>query len=136
MEPCSLFPTTDTSFHRFAKFPSSSTFSSVYSLLVFRPTHAFFRYCAFFTQVAKQILAIEDGEVILHDGDYKSYVERNTALLEKMQERQIDGLTNIRSAPEVNWEEIAPVATKKRKNFGGSGVKSGKTKEMNAKRWA
>jgi len=82
-------------------------------------------------------LAIEDGEVTLYDGDYRSYVEKHEKLMEKLNERQIDGLTNIRSAPEIMVEEVDNVQAKKRKkSFGGSGVATGKNKEMNAKRWS
>ena len=90
------------------------------------------------SQVATQIVAVEDQELVLYDGDYKSYMERNQDLKARLQARFIPGIAEIKSAPKVVLEE--PIASvekkqKRKKNFGGSGINSGKTKEMNAKRW-
>lgn len=90
------------------------------------------------SQVATQILAIEDHELVLYDGDYKSYMEKNSELREKLQARFIPGVAEIKNAPKIVLEEPAEAIEKKqkrKKNFGGSGINSGKTKEMNAKRW-
>jgi len=92
----------------------------------------------FVSQVATQILAVEDEDLVLYDGDYKSYMEKNDDLRERVEERYIKGVTGIKSAPKVTFEEPPQLAFKKakrKKNFGGSGVQSGKSKEMNAKRW-
>lgn len=90
------------------------------------------------SQVATQILSVENHQLVLHDGDYKSFMETDKNLKEKLQARFIPGVAEIKSAPKVMIEE-APEEfekkTKRKKNFGGSGVVSGKTKEMNAKRW-
>jgi len=57
--------------------------------------------------------------------------------MSKLQSRQLDGLTTIRSAPVIQVEPAQlDRKQKKKKSFGGSGIKSGKTKEMNAKRWS
>mmetsp|Transcript_1554 Transcript_1554/g.5478 ORF Transcript_1554/g.5478 Transcript_1554/m.5478 type:complete len:630 (-) Transcript_1554:4382-6271(-) len=91
----------------------------------------------FVSRIAHQILAIEDGQVELYDGDYRSYIEKNSELMSKLQSRQLDGLTTIRSAPVIQVEPAQlDRKQKKKKSFGGSGIKSGKTKEMNAKRWS
>lgn len=90
------------------------------------------------SQVATQILAVEDQELVLYDGDYKSYMEKNAELREKLQARFIPGVAEIKNAPKIATEELNEVLDKKQKrkrNFGGSGINSGKTKEMNAKRW-
>lgn len=90
------------------------------------------------SQVATQILAVENQELILYDGDYKAYMEKNAELREKLQARFIPGVSEIKSAPKVVIQETPELVDKKqkrKKNFGGSGVNSGKTKEMNAKRW-
>lgn len=90
------------------------------------------------SQVATQILAVEDNQLVLYDGDYKSYMEKNAELREKLQARFIPGVAEIKNAPKIVIEEPAELVEKKqkrKKKFGGSGVGSGKTKEMNAKRW-
>lgn len=91
------------------------------------------------SQVATQIVAVEDGELVLYDGDYKSYMEKNAELRARLQARFIPGVAEIKSAPRIVVEEPAQLLDKKqkrKKNFGGSGINSGKTKEMNAKRWS
>lgn len=90
------------------------------------------------SQVATQILAVEDQELVLYDGDYKSYMEKNAELREKLQARFIPGVAEIKNAPKIVIEEPTDMMEKKQKrkrNFGGSGINSGKSKEMNAKRW-
>lgn len=90
------------------------------------------------SQVATQILAVEDKQLVLYDGDYKSYMEKNAALREKLEARFIPGVAEIKSAPKIVVEEPIESVDKKqkrKKNFGGRGVTSGRTKEMNAKRW-
>lgn len=90
------------------------------------------------SQVATQIVAIEDKELVLYDGDYKSYMEKNDTLKAKLEARFIPGVSEIKNAPKVVIEEPVETVekkTKRKKNFGGSGIQSGKTKEMNAKRW-
>lgn len=91
------------------------------------------------SQVATQILAVEDQQLVLYDGDYKSYMEKDQELKERLQARFIPGVAEIKSAPKFVIEEPIEVIGKKQKrkrNFGGSGVSSGRTKEMNAKRWS
>lgn len=90
------------------------------------------------SQVATQIVAVEDRELILYDGDYKSYMEKNAELKKRLQSRFIPGVSEIKNAPKIVASEpmeMLEKKTKRKKNFGGSGVQSGKTKEMNAKRW-
>lgn len=90
------------------------------------------------SQVATQIVAIEDKQLVLYDGDYKSYMEKNQDLMQKLQARFIPGVAEIKNAPKIVVEQPVEAIEKKmkrKKNFGGSGVQSGKTKEMNAKRW-
>eukprot|EP00178_Gracilaria_changii_P020376 TRINITY_DN591_c0_g1_i1.p1 TRINITY_DN591_c0_g1~~TRINITY_DN591_c0_g1_i1.p1 ORF type:complete len:989 (-),score=220.63 TRINITY_DN591_c0_g1_i1:6953-9919(-) len=90
------------------------------------------------SQVATQILAVEDKSLVLYDGDYKSYMEKHQELREKLQARFIPGVSEIKSAPKMVAEEPMEVSNKKqkrKKTFGGSGVQSGRIKEMNAKRW-
>lgn len=90
------------------------------------------------SQVATQILAVEERDLVLYDGDYKSYMEKNASLKEKLTARFIPGVAEIKNAPKVVVEEAVDMVGKKekrKKNFGGSGINSGKTKEMNAKRW-
>ncbi|KAI0563600.1 ABC transporter [Gracilaria domingensis] len=90
------------------------------------------------SQVATQILAVEDKSLVLYDGDYKAYMEKHQELREKLQARFIPGVSEIKSAPKIVVEEPLKMSNKKekrKKNFGGSGIHSGKTKEMNAKRW-
>ncbi len=90
------------------------------------------------SKVAQQIVAVENKELVLYDGDYKSYMEKDKELCDRLKARFIPGVAEIKSVPKVQIDEL-PEATnkyaKKKKNFGGSGVKSGRVKEMNAKRW-
>jgi len=92
----------------------------------------------FVSQVATQILAVEDHQLELYDGDYKYYIEKNAELSQKLKDRSIDGVTTIRSAPRVDPAivEQEGKVTKRKRNFGGSGVASGKSNVMNAKRWS
>ena len=92
----------------------------------------------FVSQTANTILALEDGELVVYDGDYRSYMERNDAVGEKVEARYIPGLTKIKSAPKI---ELQPAETqakqKKKKNFGGRGASGNKNKGVkNAKRQA
>lgn len=91
----------------------------------------------FVSQVATQIVAVEDHQLELYDGDYKYYIEKHDEILSRLKERSIAGLTSIKSAPKVDAEAAQEVAktSKRKKNFGGSGVSSGKSNVMNAKRW-
>lgn len=90
------------------------------------------------SQVATQIVAIENQELVLHDGDYKSYMDMDLELRDKLRARFIPGVAEIKSVPKVTVEVPEQSVKKKgnrKKSFGGSGVGSGRTKEMNAKRW-
>ena len=93
----------------------------------------------FVSQTANTILALEDGALVVYDGDYKSYMEANADTAEKVEARYIPGLSTIKKAPKI---EIAPQETemkaKKKKNFGGKGGPSGNKMKgiKNAKRSA
>lgn len=91
----------------------------------------------FVSRVASQIMAIENQDLILYDGDYKHYIEKQKDIKMKLQERYIRGLTEIKSAPSFVFNESteAGAPPSRRKTFGGSGVQSGRVKEANAKRW-
>jgi ATP-binding cassette, subfamily F, member 3 len=97
----------------------------------------------FISQVANTILYIEDQELKLHDGDYRSYMEKNKSIKEAVENRYLDveGAASIKSAPRINIEDTFDVGGKskkkgKSKSFGGRGGPSGRDREMNAKRWA
>lgn len=92
----------------------------------------------FVSQVATQILFVEDQEIGLHEGDYKSFMEKNKPMKAVAEARFVDGLDGIKSAPEIAVEETSydsQKTNKRKKKYGGSGVTSGRKKEMNAKRW-
>jgi len=93
----------------------------------------------FISQTANTILALEEGELVVYDGDYRSYMERNEDTKEKVEARYIDGLPTIQSAKrlEMPTEDNAK-ETKKKKNFGGKGGPSGNKNKgvKNAKRQA
>jgi ATPase subunit of ABC transporter with duplicated ATPase domains len=84
------------------------------------------------------ILSIENGEVVVYDGDYKHFMEQNEKLRELVEGRYIEGERRIRSAPRVEVLEGTFKETKKKKNFGGKGVTSGRKDKgvKNAKRSA
>lgn len=97
----------------------------------------------FVSQVATQILSVEDQEIVLHDGDYKSFIEKNKRMKEFAEARVVEGTSGIQNAREVQFEDSFEVVTeskkkRKKKSFGGSGVANGgATKGVkNAKRWA
>lgn len=96
----------------------------------------------FVSQVATQILSLEDQELVLHDGDYKSFMEKNKNIKAFAEARAVDGTDGIKNARKVIIDESADVLDKKKgrkkKSFGGSGVASGGADKgvKNAKRWS
>ena len=92
----------------------------------------------FVSQTANTILALEDGRLNVYDGDYRSYMEQQEGIKEKIEARYVGG-NGIKSAPKI---EIQPQETqakaKKKKNFGGKGGPSGNLNKgiKNAKRAA
>ena len=90
----------------------------------------------FVSQTANTILALEDGELVVYDGDYRSYMEQNEQTQALVEARYIPGMARIRSAPTVELQPDATVEKKKRKkNFGGKGPSGNKNKGVkNAKR--
>ena len=92
----------------------------------------------FVSQTANTILALEDGALVVYDGDYRSYMEQQEGIKEKIEARYVGG-NGIKSAPKI---EIQPQETqakaKKKKNFGGKGGPSGNLNKgiKNAKRAA
>jgi len=97
----------------------------------------------FISQTASTILALEDQELVVYDGDYKSYLEQNSDIAQKveshyMESDYIKGRATIQSAPKI---ELKPMdeekQTKKKKSFGGKGPSGNLTKGIkNAKRMA
>eukprot|EP00871_Galdieria_phlegrea_P003878 jgi/Galph1/4491/GphlegSOOS_G3145.1 len=90
----------------------------------------------FVSRVAKQILSIEEQQVVFYNGDYRYYLDRNEVFREKLEKRFIQGLTEIKSAPDVITKDEALVGIeKKKKDFGGSNVAAGRKKFYDTKRW-
>ena len=89
----------------------------------------------FVSQTANTILAVEGDEVVVYDGDYKTYMDQQEGIKEVVEGRYIEGQQKIRSAPTI---EIVPEESrvKKKKNFGGKGGPSGNKNKgvKNAKR--
>merc|ERR1711871_171396 len=94
----------------------------------------------FVSQTANTILALEDGKLVVYDGDYRSYMEQNAdKVQEKVEARYIPGLQTIQKAPKIDVQPQGEAQKqKKKKNFGGKGGPSGnKLKGVkNAKRQA
>ena len=91
----------------------------------------------FVSQTANTILALEDGELAIYDGDYKSYMEKNVEnVADKVEARYIPGLSTIKKAPKFELKQVETVVKKKKKNFGGKGATSGNKNKgiKNAKR--
>jgi len=91
----------------------------------------------FISQTANTILAIEDGELVVYDGDYKSYLEQQGGVAEQVEGRYVPGGPKIQSAPQIELQpESGEQETKKKKNFGGKGGPSGNKNKgvKNAKR--
>jgi len=90
----------------------------------------------FISQTANTILALEDGELVVYDGDYRSYMEQNEDTKDKVEARYIDGLPTITSAKRLEMPRETETGTKKKKNFGGKGGPSGNKNKgvKNAKR--
>ena len=56
----------------------------------------------FISQTANTILALEDGKLVVYDGDYKSYMEQNSEKVgDKVEARYIPGLSKIKKAPKI-----------------------------------
>jgi len=87
----------------------------------------------FVSQVGNVIAAFEDGEIVRYNGDYRFYMDKNEALRNKVESRYVDGVDGIKELREV---QVEPEVEKKKKNFGGSAVTSGKKNKgvKNAKR--
>ena len=89
----------------------------------------------FVSQTANTILAVEGDEVVVYDGDYRSYMEQHEDTKAMVEGRYIEGQQKIRSAPVI---EVVPEeqTKKKKKNFGGKGGPSGNKNKgvKNAKR--
>jgi len=81
----------------------------------------------FVSQTANTILALEDGKLVVYDGDYRSYMEQNAEKVQdKVEARYIPGLATIKKAPKIELQPQEGAATdKKKKNFGGKGGPSG-----------
>lgn len=93
----------------------------------------------FVSQVATVILSIDAGEVSLHEGDYRAYMEQDERLRALVEGRYVEGERTIRSAPKVELaDEDTLKKAKKKGNFGGKGVTSGRKDKgvKNAKRMA
>jgi len=91
----------------------------------------------FISQTANTILAIEDGELVVYDGDYKSYLEQQGGVAEQVEGRYVPGGPKIQSAPQIELQpESGEQEKKKKKNFGGKGGPSGNKNKgiKNAKR--
>jgi len=93
----------------------------------------------FISQTANTILALEGGKLVVYDGDYKSYMEQNDVVREKVESHYVQGITSIRSAPKIEIAQSGDESekkVKKKKNFGGKGGPSGNKNKgvKNAKR--
>ena len=60
----------------------------------------------FVSKVATSIVAIEDRKLVKYQGDYKSYMERSSAVKEKVEARYVAGVDRIESAPVIELEEL------------------------------
>jgi len=92
----------------------------------------------FVSQTATTILALEEGEMVVYEGDYKTYMEQNEATKGKVEARYVEGGAKIKSAPLIELEpQSSEKVAKKKKNFGGKGASGNKMKGIkNAKRQA
>jgi len=72
----------------------------------------------FISRVATTIVAVEDKKLVKYQGDYKLYMDKSKALREKVDERTVQGVARIGSAPVVDIEAIKAGA--KKKSFGGA----------------
>jgi hypothetical protein len=76
---------------------------------------------------------------VVYDGDYKHFMEQNEQIRSKVEGRYLEGERTIRSAPRVEFaDEDTATKVKKKGNFGGKGVTSGRKDKgvKNAKRMA
>ncbi|GJD10778.1 ABC transporter F family member 5 [Galdieria sulphuraria] len=90
----------------------------------------------FVSRVAKQILSIENEQVVFYNGDYRYYLDHNEDFKERLERRFIQGVTEIKSAPEmVTTDEVLGNVEKRKKAFGGSNIAAGKKKLYDTKRW-
>jgi ATP-binding cassette subfamily F protein 3 len=89
------------------------------------------------SQVATSVIAIENGKLEFYDGDYRFYCEQHLELRQRLRERTIAGVTDIKSAPVEAMARAGDgqLHEERKKTFGGSGVKNKKDNMMNSKRW-
>jgi ATPase subunit of ABC transporter with duplicated ATPase domains len=71
----------------------------------------------FISRVATTIVAVEDKKLVKYQGDYKFYTDKSKYLKKKLEERAVQGVKRIGSAPVIDIEALK--ATDKKKNFGG-----------------
>lgn len=94
----------------------------------------------FVSQTANTILALEDGKLVVYDGDYKSYMEQNEEKVkDKVEARYIPGQKKIQAVKKIDLQPQGEAQQqKKKKNFGGKGGPSGNKNKgvKNAKRQA
>merc|ERR1719488_353901 len=58
----------------------------------------------FVSQTANTILALEDGKLVVYDGDYKSYMEQNEEKVkDKVEARYIPGCRRLRRRPRSRY---------------------------------
>jgi ATPase subunit of ABC transporter with duplicated ATPase domains len=92
----------------------------------------------FLSQTANTILALENGELAIYEGDYKTYLEQQQGgIAEKVADRHLPGGATIKAAPKIELQPDDEKKTeKKKKNFGGKGGPSGNKMKgiKNAKR--
>jgi len=88
----------------------------------------------FISQVANVIAAFEDKRLARYNGDYKHYMDVNNEWRAKVEARYLDGIEGIKELPQM--DDAVDEKEKKKKNFGGSAVTSGRKDKgvKNAKR--
>jgi ATPase subunit of ABC transporter with duplicated ATPase domains len=93
----------------------------------------------FVSQVANRIVAVEDKKLVVYEGDYHYYMQKNEEMKSKIEGRYVDGVSGIRQAPKVEEGREGGKVGKEggKKNFGGKapGISGRKEKGVkNAKR--
>jgi ATP-binding cassette subfamily F protein 3 len=72
----------------------------------------------FISRVATSIVAIEDRDLAMYQGDYKFYMEKSKDIKEMVEARYVSGLSKIESAPVIDLEAL--LQEKSKKSFGGA----------------
>jgi len=80
----------------------------------------------FISQTANTILALEEGKLVIYDGDYRLYMEKNAKTKQMVEARYVEGVEPIKSAPKIELQpDVMNQNTRRRRILAGVKVQVG-----------